>query len=67
MECKQERNLSRCNCTYSPCSRKGVCCDCIAYHLRARELPACVFPDNVEKTYDRSFETFAKLVTSRKV
>lgn len=62
MECKKEKNLENCNCTYSPCSRKGVCCDCISYHLGSRQLPACVFPDDVEKTYDRSFEKFASLV-----
>jgi hypothetical protein len=25
-----------------------------------KELPACCFPDEVEKTYDRSFGAFAK-------
>jgi hypothetical protein len=25
-----------------------------------KELPACCFPDDVEKTYDRSFRAFAK-------
>ena len=59
MECKKEENLQNCNCTYS-CSKKGVCCDCIRYHLNMRELPACCFPDDVEKTYDRSFEKFAE-------
>jgi hypothetical protein len=59
MECKKEQNLKRCNCTYS-CEKKGVCCDCIAYHLAMRQLPACCFPDEVEKTYDRSFKAFAK-------
>ncbi len=59
MECKKETNMERCNCTY-PCGKKGVCCDCIASHLRSRELPACCFPDEVEKTYDRSFRAFAK-------
>jgi hypothetical protein len=29
-----------------------------------RQLPACCFPDNVEKTYDRSFGRFAELVQS---
>jgi hypothetical protein len=67
MECKKNDNLKKCNCTYAPCSRKGTCCDCIAYHLRARELPACVFPNDVEKTFDRSFECFARLVTAGKV
>jgi len=64
MECKKERNLKNCNCTYEPCSRKGICCECVAYHRRARELPACFFPDSEEKKFDRSYEKFAGLVTS---
>ncbi len=67
MECKKEKNLDKCNCSYSPCSRKGVCCDCVAYHLKMRELPACFFPNHIERTYDRSFERFAQLVQSRQV
>ena len=67
MECNKERNLGPCNCTYEPCSRKGVCCDCLSYHLRMRELPACCFPDDAEKTFDRSFEHFSRLVESGKV
>jgi len=67
MECKQEENLKSCNCSYDPCSRKGVCCDCISYHLRSRELPGCVFPDDAERTFDRSFEYFARLVNQKKV
>ncbi len=66
MECRKERNLERCNCTYDRCSRKGVCCDCIAYHLRMRQLPGCCFPDSFEKNWDRSFEHFAKLVNQGK-
>jgi len=61
MECKKEKNKVDCNCTY-PCDKKGVCCECLKYHLGNRELPACFFPDDVEKTYDRSFKNFAKLV-----
>ena len=67
MECKQEENLKSCNCTYDPCSRKGMCCDCVSYHLKSRELPACVFPDDAERTFDRSFEYFARLVNQKKV
>ena len=67
MECKQERNKNWCNCSYEPCSRKGICCDCIRYHLQMRELPACVFPDSAERTYNRSFELFARLVSEGKV
>lgn len=58
MECNKERNLKKCNCSYEPCSRKGMCCECVAYHRSSNELPACFFPDNVEKTYDRSFRRF---------
>jgi hypothetical protein len=59
MDCpNREKNLEVCNCTYEPCSRKGVCCECIAYHRRAGELPACYFPDDVEPTFDRSIAKF---------
>lgn len=67
MECNKEKNLETCNCTYVPCPRKGVCCECIAYHLGMRELPACCFPKEAESTYDRSFEYFSRLVRSGKV
>jgi len=67
MECKKEENLEHCNCSYTPCSRKGICCECIAYHRKSRQLPACLFPDDIEKTYDRSFKKFAELVMGRKV
>jgi len=66
MECKKEENLSFCNCSY-PCSRKGICCDCVAYHRRAGQLPACFFPEEAEKTYDRSYRFFAKLVNEGKI
>ncbi|MFC1949536.1 DUF6485 family protein [Chloroflexota bacterium] len=65
MECSIEENQAKCNCTYASCSRKGKCCECIAYHLKFDELPACVFPPEVEKTYDRSFARFVKVVQSR--
>ena len=64
MECNQEKNLERCNCTYEPCEKKGICCKCIPYHLQMRQLPACCFPKQAEATYDRSFEHFARLVQS---
>ena len=67
MECRKEQNLNDCNCSYAGCSRKGVCCECLKYHLRMRELPACCFPNNVEKTYDRSFEKFASLIQTNAV
>ena len=67
MECREQSNLKHCNCSYEPCSRKGICCECIAFHLRSRELPACCFPDDAEASYDRSFELFARLVSEGKV
>ncbi len=67
MECKKDDNLASCNCSYDPCSRKGICCECITYHLKSRQLPACCFPVVNEKTYDRSFEHFARLVSEKKV
>jgi hypothetical protein len=30
-----------------------------------RQLPACCFPNDVERTYDRSFERFAQLVRAQ--
>ena len=67
MECNKEKNMSRCNCTYEPCSRKGVCCECITYHLKMRQLPGCCFPDDAERSWDRSFEHFSRLVQQKKV
>jgi hypothetical protein len=65
MECKKDRNLKKCSCTYEPCSRKGICCDCIAYHWKNRELPGCFFPPEVERTYDRSLECFIRTYKGR--
>lgn len=64
-ECKQETNLARCTCTYEPCSRKGICCDCIAYHRKYGELPGCLFPPEAERTYDRSIAYFVRVHSGR--
>ena len=56
-----KENLEFCNCTYEPCSRKGRCCECLRYHLRRGELPACFFDEETEKTYDRSIRKFLEL------
>ena len=64
-ECNVEKNKARCNCTYEPCSKKGVCCECISSHFSAGELPACLFPDDVEMTYDRSIERFIETYQER--
>ncbi len=61
-ECpNKEKNLQNCNCTYEPCSRKGICCECLSYHRQMRQLPACYFPAEVERTYDRSIARFLKM------
>jgi len=65
MECQIEANKAKCTCTYEPCSRKGKCCDCIAYHLRLDELPGCVFPPKVEQTYDRSIARFVEVFADK--
>ena len=67
MECKKEDNKTICTCTYSGCPRTGVCCDCIQYHKKMRQLPGCLFPEDVERTWERSYEAFADLVKQKKV
>ena len=64
-QCDQEKNLKHCTCTYEPCSKKGICCECIANHRSMGELPGCLFPKDVEKTYDRSIERFVKTFQER--
>lgn len=64
VECNQEKRKNNCACTYN-CHRRGKCCECIDYHLSINQLPGCVFAKiskEAEKTYDRDFEYFAKLV-----
>ena len=56
-----DRNLSMCNCSYSGCPRKGFCCECMHYHRQNGELPACFFPNDVEKMYDRSIAKFVEV------
>ena len=64
-ECKIESNKNICTCTYEPCSRKGICCECISYHSHNGELPGCLFPKDVERTYDRSIERFIETYQKR--
>ena len=60
VECNIEQNKIDCNCSY-PCDKKGMCCICLKYHKNRGELPACFFPDDIEKTYDRSIDNFIRL------
>jgi len=59
-ECKVKKNATSCNCSYQ-CNRKGICCECLSYHRSRGELPACFFPDEAERTYDRSIENFIRV------
>lgn len=67
MECRKEKNLEKCTCSYGGCPRQGICCECIQYHLKSRQLPGCCFSKEAERTYDRSFEHFASLVAAKKI
>ncbi len=58
MQCNLQKNKTNCPCTYESCSRKGLCCECIKHHLSKKQLPACCFSKETERTYDRSFEKF---------
>lgn len=57
----EQANRKMCNCSYEPCSRKGRCCECLHYHRKNGELPACYFPAEVERSYDRSIRRFVQL------
>ncbi|HOP85836.1 MAG TPA: DUF6485 family protein [Syntrophorhabdaceae bacterium] len=58
MECNIEKNRASCTCTYEPCSRKGKCCECVAYHRSKKQIPGCFFSKEGELTYDRSYARF---------
>ncbi|MEJ5165589.1 MAG: DUF6485 family protein [Thermoanaerobaculia bacterium] len=59
-DCSKEKNLKICTCTYEPCPRKGICCECILYHRKNGEIPGCFFSEKDERTYNRSIEFFIK-------
>jgi len=59
-----EINLKICGCTYVSCERRGKCCECIHYHRERNELPGCLFPPEIEETYDRSIERFVSVRSS---
>ncbi|MDD3012827.1 MAG: DUF6485 family protein [Candidatus Gastranaerophilales bacterium] len=60
LECNILKNKNNCTCTYTSCSKRGHCCECIAYHRGNNELPGCLFSPEAEKTYDRSVANFIK-------
>ena len=52
----REKNLESCTCTYSSCNKRGLCCECVAYHRSRGEIPGCFFTKEGEATWDRSIE-----------
>lgn len=56
-----KNNLANCNCTYEPCSKKGNCCECVLFHRKSGQIPACFFDAEAESTYDRSIENFVSM------
>jgi hypothetical protein len=58
--CPHQENPVDCTCTYTSCPRHGKCCECIAYHRRSGEFPACLFSPKEEKTYDRSLSALLR-------
>ncbi|MDD5155706.1 MAG: DUF6485 family protein [Candidatus Omnitrophica bacterium] len=56
----QKQNLANCSCSYDPCSRKGICCECVMYHRQNKQVPGCFFPPQAEKTYDRLINAFIR-------
>lgn len=62
MECKKEQNKKSCTCSYS-CSKRGMCCECVAFHRERGEIPGCFFSERSEQTYDRSIEYFKHTTT----
>ncbi|NVM53080.1 MAG: hypothetical protein HWN66_05210 [Candidatus Helarchaeota archaeon] len=57
-ECNIDRNREICGCSYMSCGKRGKCCECIKSHWSNQELPGCLFPPELEKTYDRSLRAF---------
>ncbi|MCX5697640.1 MAG: DUF6485 family protein [Candidatus Omnitrophica bacterium] len=57
----QKANLANCNCSYQSCVRKGICCECVLYHRKNRQIPACFFSPDAEGSYDRSIDNFIRM------
>jgi hypothetical protein len=62
MECKREKNLESCGCSYPGCVRKGICCECVRHHREKKELPGCFFPKETERSFDRSVKKFLEVM-----
>lgn len=66
MQCaNKDKNILRCTCTYMSCTRRGMCCECVQYHLGSDEVPGCFFPPEAEKTYNRSRDYFISIYKNK--
>ena len=47
-----EINIQMCPCTEMDCPRRGICCECIAYHRNSTQWPltACMSTQRLEDT-----------------
>lgn len=52
-------NTLPCICSFS-CSRHAKCCECVAYHIKNDEFPACFFSTTTEKTGNRTLAALLK-------
>jgi len=67
MNCaNKDDNQAKCPCTYPGCPKKGMCCECLRFHLSNNEVPACFFSPEGEKSYDRSIDNFIRDYQQRK-
>jgi len=64
-ECAIDKNKQNSTCPYEPRSRKGLCCECIRYHRKMKQVPGCCFPEEIETIYDRSIERFIRVYQER--
>lgn len=55
-----QANLAGCTCSYTSCDKQGLCCQCVAYHRKMRQLPGCFFTPEGERSYDRSYQKFCE-------
>ena len=51
------RTGADCKCTYESCSRKGNCCQCVAFHRERGEATGCMFTPDGERSYDRTLKS----------
>lgn len=66
MSCQHNKMNADCPCTHNNCAQHGKCCECVAYHRSHRQLPACFFDAEAERTGDRSVEFYISRMNSER-